>query len=71
LENGAASPESKRETGLNAAYVVLRFNPLNVLLGLMAFLISRIPIHRRYEGEITSGYLIRVQKECGAGGPTV
>ena len=62
LDTGAASPESKQETGLNTAYFILRFNPINAVLGLLAFLVSLLPIRRRPEGEITSGYLIRVRK---------
>ena len=62
VEAGGASPESKKGTGLEIAYRILRLNPINFLLGLSSYVFSFIPVSRREEGEITSGYLLKVVK---------
>lgn len=60
LEAGGASPESRNGSGMKIPYAVVRLNPINFVLGLVAWLCSLLPVPRRYEGEITSGYLIQV-----------
>jgi len=62
LGQGGASPEGGAAAGLRAAYAVARLNPLNFLLGLAAWLAAWIGPQRPAEGEITSGYLIVVDK---------
>ncbi len=62
LRHGAASPEGGARPGLGAAYLLARLNPVNFALGLIAWLLAWIGPRRRAEGEITSGYLIRVDK---------
>jgi len=43
--------------------MLARLNPLNFLLGLLAFSTALLPGRRRSEGELTSGYLLHVVKE--------
>lgn len=62
LRHGGASPEGGGRPGLGAAYILARLNPVNFALGLIAWLLAWIGPRRRAEGEITSGYLIRVDK---------
>jgi len=62
LQAGDASPESHNQAGMRFAYTLLKLNPINFVLGLLAWAISQLPLSRRTEGEITSGYLIKVQK---------
>jgi SAM-dependent methyltransferase len=62
LSQGGASPEGGARAPLRAAYALARLNPLNFLLGLAAWLVAWIGFRRPAEGEITSGYLIVVEK---------
>jgi SAM-dependent methyltransferase len=66
LAEGGASPESKRGAGPQAAYLVAKLNPVNFLLGLLAWATNGLGPRRRAEGEITSGYLIVVEKRADA-----
>ena len=54
---------ARRDPGrMRLIYFLLRLNPINFLLGLISWTMSQIPIRRSFEGEITSGYLIKVVK---------
>lgn len=55
IQDGGASPESA-STALRIFYFLLKLNPINFLIGLLCWMLHRIPIQRRLEGEITSGY---------------
>lgn len=71
-ESGATSPESHATAGMRAAYVLAALNPINILLGASSWMLSAFRVPRRVEGEITSGYFIRVQKAAPVpadGGP--
>jgi SAM-dependent methyltransferase len=57
LAAGAASPESA-SWKVRAANALVQLNPLNMLLGLIAFALAPLAPTRHVEGEITSGYLI-------------
>jgi hypothetical protein len=59
---GDASPESRDTLVMRTMYLILKLNPVNFLLGLLSWLLCKISIVRPLEGEITSGYLINVQK---------
>jgi hypothetical protein len=62
LHEGGASPESRKDLEMVTVYRVLKANPINFILGMLAWGISLFPLERREEGEITSGYLITAQK---------
>lgn len=66
LAQGGASPESKLGAGPRAAYLLAKLNPVNFALGLLAWATDGLGPRRRAEGEITSGYLIVVEKRRGA-----
>jgi SAM-dependent methyltransferase len=57
LAAGAASPESA-SWKVRAASALAQLNPLNMLLGLIAFVLAPLAPERHVEGEITSGYLL-------------
>jgi SAM-dependent methyltransferase len=57
LTSGAASPESA-SWKVRAARGLVQLNPLNFVLGLLAFALAPLAPARRAEGEITCGYLI-------------
>ena len=65
LAAGGASPESKLGAGPRAAYLLAKLNPVNFVLGLLAWASDGLGPRRRAEGEITSGYLIAVKKRRG------
>ena len=60
LTQGGASPESRQNAGMRLAYNLLKANPINFLIGSTAWLLSQARLPRGVEGEITSGYLIKV-----------
>lgn len=62
IRSGGASPEGKPGVSLRMAYLLVKLNPINFLLGLISWLISWFWVSRGPEGEITSGYLIKVRK---------
>lgn len=59
---GDASPESRETFAMEIMYLLLKLNPVNFLLGFLCWLLCTLSIARPLEGEITSGYLINVQK---------
>lgn len=65
LAEGGASPESKSGAGPRAAYLLAKLNPVNFVLGLLAWATDGLGPRRRAEGEITSGYLMVVEKRRG------
>lgn len=67
LHEGGASPESHDNFEMRTVYSILRINPINFMLGMAGWLLSQIPIYRRVEGEITSGYLIKMIKGVWGG----
>lgn len=59
---GDASPEGGSSSKLKLVYLALELNPVNFLLGLFSFLCSFVPLKRRSEGQITTGYYIEVNR---------
>ncbi len=59
IQKGTASPESA-SSGTRMAYFIAYLNPINFLLGFSAWILSFIPVERRAEGEICSGFLVQV-----------
>jgi SAM-dependent methyltransferase len=61
-EPGGVTLARRNPARMRVIYFLLRLNPINFLLGLLSWTFSRVPLSRPSDGEITSGYLIKVTK---------
>ena len=62
ITNGDASPENSKTKKLAIMYFFLKLNPINFILGLICWMSNIFPTRQYREGEITSAFVIELNK---------